>query len=131
MNILTDTITFDTCANPAANDACSLIEQWDDDLHDDQVIYTLVQVNKRCSLHGDLVDASIISTLYEENTRKNKAWNKAAELTGLTNSQVAWSYDPGRTLHISFPGNSVSQNVKTSIQNWCNTNLGLGLVVVA
>lgn len=106
----------DTCT-------CQVQESWDDSLPSDQVTYTLASIIHRGPEHDYIPDDTLLSTLYEEVRRKNRAWNKAAELSGLPNDNVAWGYDAGRTLSISFPNNNVPNATKAAIQDWCDTNL--------
>ena len=114
----------DTCT-------CSVIEQWDDALPADQVVYSLISIVHRGPEHAAIIDASLYTTIYEENRRKNLAQNFAVATAKLTPDRVAWAFNAARTLLISFPQNNVPANVKTQIQTWCDANLGIGLVLVS
>ena len=115
-----------------APDTCTCVvqESWDDSLPADQVVYSLVSILHRGDEHAAIVDGSLFSVLYEENKRKNKAWNKAIEASGLASGRVVWSFNVARTLQLSFPQDNVSANIKAQIQLWCDSNLGVGKVVV-
>ena len=116
-----------------APDTCTCVvqESWDDSLPSDQVVYELVSVLHRGDEHAAIVDGSLHAVLYEENRRKNKAWGKAIELSNKVGDRVAWSFNAARTLLVSFPQDNVPASVKTQIQAWCDSNLGIGKVLVS
>lgn len=112
---------------------CQVLESWDDSVPEAQRVHTLVAILYRGEEHASIVDDSLYSVLREENTRKNIAVGicveEAPELGGDA-EQVAWTFTPGRTLHLSFPTVDVNRQTKEAIQTACDTQLGLGLVVI-
>lgn len=117
----------DTCT-------CKVLESWDDSVPADQVVHTLVSVEHRGDEHASILDDSLYGVIRAENVRKNLAIIAClAEAPELNNDpeQVAWSYTPGRTLLLSFPGVNLAGALKSTLQATCDTQFGLGLIVIS
>lgn len=121
--IRTQQYSPDTCS-------CIVVEQWDDALPSDQTLYSLVQLIRRGAEHSALVDASLYTALKDENQRKNKV-HGLANARAITTDRIVWSFDAGRTLLVSFTGAVVSNAIKTAIQDACDTQFGVGKVIIS
>jgi hypothetical protein len=111
-------------------DTCACIHdvQWDDSLPDTQRVHSAGATIALCSFHGALNVTSQFAALMDENPRKNKALTQIlATATAVTIADITWSFDNSRVLNISCP--KLTTNQKTTLQNWCNTNLGSGKVL--
>jgi hypothetical protein len=118
--------TLDTCG-------CSVEYEWDDTKDENTRTHSPKRIISRCEAHSDVLLSTVAahwSAITEENTRKNRVYafieaNAPAALVGLT-----WSFDKTtRVLSINAP--NATSNQKTSAQNWCNNNLGVGKVVIS
>jgi hypothetical protein len=129
--IRTQRFTPDTCANPAAGDACQLIEQWDDAVDQVARIHTMVTVEKQCSRHAGLENAACYARNYEENRRKNTALAAAQAIkSGIDHQAFSWSYDSTGLLTVSF-GAELTAPQKAQLQNILNIQFGPNKASVA
>lgn len=106
---------------------CEIVYEWDDALPSEQVLATLIKVNRRGDEHANIIDASLISTLREEVHR----FEVATELTiadGWDEDHFTATWDPGRTLTITIP--DATKSNKVSLQAAIAVQVGLGLVLV-
>ena len=101
-----------------------------------------------CPEHSGLTAQKLATVPLEHNTRKNKVDGIIQTLLGSTVTETDpdsgaivwkkgitfnWSYSgvgESRILSVSVSGVNLTNNQKTSIQNWCDTNLGAGKVVI-
>jgi hypothetical protein len=117
----------DTCT-------CVVLESWDDSVPDDQVVHTMVSIEHRGAEHASILDDSLYGVIRAENVRKNLAIGvclAAVPELGQDPRQVAWVYTAGRTLLLSFPGVNLSGTLKATLQATCETEFGLGLIVIS
>lgn len=114
----------DTCG-------CELEYEWDDSVAEEQRTHTCTRIVRFGEEHSGLIGnlSLILSTITEENQRKNKAVALAVA-RGESNPQWSFSGLLGeiRILQLNVPG--LSALVKTSLQTDCNTQLGVGRVLV-
>ena len=134
----------DTCG-------CVIEYEWDDSVPDDQRVHTSVNIIKLCDKHTilGLDKVNHYSGVLDENRRKNKVHSQLLTISNMTEtvtqddgSQVvqfkkgigfnfSWTgLDSARVLHISVFGYNLTNQQKSAVQNWCNTNLGIGKVVI-
>jgi len=113
----------DTCT-------CVVQESWDDSVPEDQRVHTLEAVLHRGPEHASILDSSLYPVIREENRRKNLTVGKCVSVAAVVPGQISWAYTPGRLLQISFSGVNVPNATKQAIQAWCDTNLGVGKVVI-
>jgi len=129
--------TPDTCANPATNDACIFIEEWDDAVDVYSRTHDFVMAEKLCSHHAAIHGsnhAAAFKANYDENRRKNKTCTVAIALRpDLTPMQVfeafTWSFDPQRNLTVSF-GNLFNAQQKAQLQDALDIQFGQGMVTM-
>lgn len=78
---------------------------------------------------------NVHSSLLEENSRVSKAYVRAQSQFNLTDAQmqtITWSVSgvaPNRVFTINF-GNLLTTTQKNNTQTWCNTNVGVGKVII-
>ena len=134
----------DTCG-------CVFDFEWDGDLAADQRVHTHKETIKTCPNHQvvKLNPGNHYGSVLGENQRKNKLHGQLLTISNLTESVTqedgstsiqfkkgmgftyGWSgTDDARILTITVTGYTLTNQQKTSIQNWCNTNLGIGKVVI-
>ena len=112
----------DTCS-------CVITYQWDDVGTGSA---TIASVNKVGGEHGTLTGTALYQVLTSENGRKNQMMSVASSFISSLNPQnIAWSYNISRVLLVSFPGTSLSNAVKTNIQNAADLQFGSGKVAVS
>lgn len=114
----------DTCT-------CVITESWDTASDPANRLFSLVRIDHRGAEHAQIVDDSLYTTVKEENWRKNRSQQFMMAAAKLQQDQVHWEFDPGRTLLLSAPGLNVSANIKQQVQDWCDSNLGIGKVIVS
>lgn len=111
---------------------CELEYQWDDSLAEAQRTHTCSRIINAGPEHSGLIGnlALFLSTITEESQRKNKAVALAVA-RGESNPQWSFSGLLGdlRILQLNTPG--LSALTKASLQTDCNTQLGVGRVVVS
>ncbi len=114
---------------------CEVEFTWDDTVPAANRTHTISQVLRRCLTHAALTDpATHFSVLLDENPRKNHALDRVRKVLNATDDQMAtvgWSFsgsNGARVLTVVIPFATAGQ--KTAMQAWCDTNLGVGKVVV-
>lgn len=126
--------TPDTCSNPAAGDACSLIESWDDQLPAVARTHNFVRAEKLCTRHAAAHGsnhAAAFTANYEENRRKNITLPVAQSVkASLTPDHYSWSIRADGVLLASFGGN-LTANQKAQLQSNCDLQFGPGKVIVS
>ena len=134
----------DTCA-------CVFDYQWDDSVPADQRVHTLSNVINVCLQHPALKlnPVNHYAVVSEENVRKNRVYGQLLTISSLTQittnpdgttittfkNGVGFNYawtgiDSLRILNITVFGANLTGVQKTSLQNWCDTNLGIGKVII-
>lgn len=137
MTIQTDTFDPDTCP-------CSVVFSWDDTI--DPPVYSVVNFLNKCVFHSILSDSNALAILMDEDVRKNTVLqacidNLAADLSstgvagGTLKSGITYQFTltgtaPNRVLNISFTGITLTANQKLTAQNWCDTHIGVGKVLI-
>lgn len=120
----------DTCANPAANDACSVIETWDDAVPDVARVHTFLRVEKTCSVHTGLSGQVLYDALYEQNRRKNVALRIAQSIKQtISYESYHWSFDTDRVLVADF-GTNLNSQQKSQAQDAADIQFGQGKVII-
>lgn len=130
---------------------CVFEYEWDSDLSADSRVHTLKNVVNACSEHQILKNnsANHYAGVLDENVRKNKVHGQLLTVSSLseifTNEDgseslvfkkgigfnFSWTgLNENRVLNISIFGINLTNQQKTSVQAWCNTNLGVGKVVI-
>lgn len=123
--IHTTTWTPDTCSDQG----CVIEYQWDDALDENTRTHTPVNIVRRCAAHaGAATMANLWSVLMDENPRKNQVFAWVLANTPFTRTDISWSFDVNRVLTITVAG--LTANQQTIAQNWANSHLGIGKVVV-
>lgn len=100
--------------------------------------------SKKCPLHQ--TDDDKHTRAREENARQGRTLAQAVSLLGIDPADTtpavaarfrkltgAWSYvvvGDTRVLHVDLTSVGASQPQKNTAQNWCDTNLGVGTVVI-
>lgn len=119
----------DTCANPAAGDACSLIESWDDSVPVESRTHDFVRAEKLCSHHAAIHGsnhAAAFAANYAENRRKNIIWTAAQTVKpGIAFDQFKWSFSQDRVLTVDF-GSALSPQQRAALQSICDLQFGPG-----
>lgn len=133
----------DTC------NGCAVVYTWNDSVPAENRAHTVKEIKKHDPAHSTMSASDEYAAILEENQRKNKVHGQLLTVSALTQSStspdgsttitikngitVTYAYsgaDPGRVLTVTISGVSLTSNQKTSIVNWCNTNLGVGKVVL-
>lgn len=79
--------------------------------------------------------ANVHDSVKEESGRFPKIYARVQSQFNLTDTQmqtITWSFSgtvPNRTITVNF-GSLLTTNQKNASQNWCDTNLGVGKVIV-
>lgn len=124
----------DTCANPATNDSCSIIEVWDDAVAPESRTYTLVRIERLCSRHAaahGANHAAAFTANYDQNRRKNITFSAAQTIkAGLLYENMVWSFSADGILNVSF-GGLLTTNQKNQLQSTCDLQFGINKVVVS
>jgi len=81
----------DTCG-------CAVIESFDPDAAPDTP--TLYTYEHKCEAHAHLNDAEAFAAVFDENDRKNFAWNLAVRRLDLTHADVEWAFDDARRVEL-------------------------------
>lgn len=135
--------TPDTCD-------CQVVYEWDDEVPAEDRVHTFKRIIKRDQNHVSMAtDKAQFDAILDENQRKNKVHGNLLSVQQLSQSvtnsdgsssiqlkngvNVSYAYtgvDPTRVLTVTITGVTLTTNQKTAIQNWCNTNLGVGKVVI-
>lgn len=122
--------TPDTCANPAAQDVCVWIEEWDDSVSAESRVHKLVRREQTCSFHAALTEADGYVACYDVNKRKNITMAASQVVkSNIDLSLVFWSYNSQGVLTINA-GAQLTNQQKNQLQNNCNLQFGPGKVVV-
>lgn len=119
----------DTCG-------CQFEYSWDDAVAENVRVHTPITVVARCARHNGFLSNMIahFTQVTDENPRKNKLLNRARtqfpSMFDATSGEFrgSWFFDAGHALHVVTVG--LSTNQKNNIQSWCDTNLGVGRVVI-
>ena len=116
----------DTCG-------CKLEYEWDADEPEETRTHKFKTLHVKCNAHKNIADSDVYDVVRDENTRKNKVYKYAKVLlTSLEPQEILekyiWSFDSSRVLHVSFIGTTTAQ--KNQIRSICNSELGVGKVVV-
>ena len=138
MTIQTDTLNPDTCP-------CSVFFSWDDTVN--PPVYSVVNFLNKCVFHSLLSDVNAFAALMDEDTRKNIVYqaaidNLAAQLSstgaaggtlkdGITYNFTLTGVAPNRVLNVSYSGITLTANQILVAQNWCDTHIGIGKVVIS
>jgi hypothetical protein len=128
---------------------CTIEYEWDKDLPAADRVHTGTAIVKDCPDHAGITDpVQFYDVIADENSRKNKIWNQLidpanfpdiAELdeqgnfTFKNGEVVTWHFtgvDDARVLNVDLSGTSLNQGQKNSAQNWADTNLGAGKVLI-
>ena len=132
--IRTQRWTPDTCANPAIGDACSLIEEWDDQIPVQARTHNFVKAEKLCSRHQAAHGsdhAAAFTANYEENRRKNTAIAVAQSVkSSITADHVTWSFRADGVLLMDYGGN-LTANQKGQMKAACDVQFGPNKVLVS
>lgn len=128
MAIQTTRWSPDTCQ-------CVIEYTWDDTVPEDSRVHSLGAYRTKCSLHTALSDSSAYTEVAEQNPRKNKIIERARvqfpRLFGTNGNFLGtWSFDSNRVLHVIVTG-LLTTNQISNIQSWCDTNLGVGKVIIS
>jgi|SRR5215831_3414836 len=122
----------DTCANPATGDACSFIEEWDDEVDPVARVHSFIQAEKLCSHHAAIHGsdhATAYSSNYVENRRKNKAFTMAIAIRNppIPHDELLsvfkWSFDTDRNLTIDF-GTALTSAEKQQLRDNMDIQFG-------
>lgn len=134
----------DTCG-------CTVEYQWDTTTPEDQRVHTPINTVISCPAHSvvGLNVATHYNTLLSENTRKNKVHGQLLTISNLTQTitnsdgtqtvtfkngvgfTYTWSgIDGARVISISVFGVTLTTAQKNSVQSWCDTNIGVGKVII-
>ena len=113
-------------------DTCSCVIDYTDDGN-----FTLVAIVSLGDEHSGLSDDETYAAVKDENTKKNKMLSLASALSvsitpSVFTSSVSWSFSGSgktRVLTIDF-GPQLSSLQKTTLQTTCDTQFGVGAVVV-
>lgn len=109
---------LDTCS-------CILEYEWDDSLSEDRRTHTLTRLVRPCSAHMHLEAASVYGQVVDENTRKNRVFERAkALLPTLEVEDYGWSFDAQRVLQVKLP--TLPAPLKAALQSECDSLLGVG-----
>lgn len=114
---------------------CVIEYTWDSTSDPATRVHTPSAIVQTCSRHATIVTlVSRWAQLTEENPRLNKLITRAqSSFPALFTAEGAflgsWSFDANHVLNVTLPG--VTTNQRTTIQNWCDTNLGAGKVVIS
>lgn len=121
-------------------DTCSCVVEyeWDDSESEDVRTHTINKIVEQCLFHKELDVPKMHTTLFDENTRKNKLIGSLLTQfpalatvddkgnTVLKPGILTWSFDDKRVLTVSVPMLDVNQ--KSDAQSWADANLGEGNV---
>ena len=126
--------TPDTCTSPATDDACSLIEEWDDEIPAEARTHNFVRAEKLCSRHAakhGLDHAAAFSANYEENRRKNVTLAVAQSVNpAIRLEDYRWSFDGDGALSVDFAG-KLSVPQKNQLQSFVDIQHGKNRVKVS
>ena len=129
--------------NEWSPDSCDCYLQFvfDSDLPQSQQVNTFFAKLKSCSKHPNLTGTTIWNVVVAENTNVQKLISQVKTITGLTTLDNEGSsiksikffsgIDSSRLLNFSVTGTTLTTNQKNTIQSWCDTNLGVGKVVIS
>ena len=115
----------DTCT-------CIIEFQFEDALPQEQRIHTVHRIVTRGKEHETVLTAEVLyQATLDENRRKNGTLEiLTTEDSSLEGSKIQWSFTAGRTLEIRFVDVQISNKTKTDVQELCDTEFGLGKVVI-
>ena len=109
----------DTCG-------CSIYQCFDD-FTKERFIRPHGAHTRKCSHHA--LDDDAHTGAFENMSRKNRIMNRLTTLfPALTDNDIFWRFDNTRLLHITIAGITTAQ--RTAAQTWCDTNLGIGRVII-
>ncbi len=130
--IRTQRWTPDTCVNPASQDSCVFLEEWDDTIDAIARTHNFKQRERVCSRHAILPDgAACFLANYDENRRKNTTWSIALSIkASLLLEQFKWSFNLSGVLLVDLTSFATTQQ-KTQLQNFCDVQFGLQKVIVS
>lgn len=130
-------------------DHCSCIVeyQWDNTTSENTRVHTYAQHINICVDHASLgQNVTAYNAMLDENQRKNKVYqgiidslpsqlSSTGAAGGSLKSGIIYNVSytgtaPNRVLNVSYTGITLTTAQKSSAQNWCNTNIGSGKVVV-
>lgn len=119
----------DTCG-------CVVEYEWDDAVAQNARTHSIANVVQRCARHQHVAfDAAVdhFAQLVDENPRKNKLIVRLktqfpAVFDADGNFLGSYSFDANHVLTVIIPG--ITSQQRTTAQTWCDTNLGVGKVVV-
>lgn len=130
-----------TCDGANANLGCKIWLEYDDQDPPDNVVYTPVNIERRCARHAALTHpslAQVFADAYGDDVRRNRilgrieqafpAWYDAENGVLVNGGNV--TIDAGGTLRLKCPS-GVGFAAKSALQTWCNANIGIGKVVVS
>lgn len=130
--------------NEWSPDSCECYIQFvfDDDLPQDQRVHLFFAKLKNCSKHPNLTGTTLFETAVGESSRVQKLIGQIkSTISGASTLDEAGSLiksirnwtgtDSSRVLNFSVSGTTLTSNQKTTIQNWCDSNLGTGKVVIS
>ncbi len=120
MTIKTTRWEPDTCE-------CAVVYEWDDDVPSEQRIHSLSEIINKGPEHAHILDASLYTTVLDENRRKNVMFN----IVNTTDPEIIpeWEFTAGRVLQITFSGN-IPNNIKQQLQAAADLQFGSGKVEV-
>jgi hypothetical protein len=127
-----------TCDSAPVGLGCKLSVTWDDQVVVDQRTFTPETVDRRCARHT-LSAYPTLDSLFAQLTAEQECRSR---VLGHIETQFPTWYDPdtgellegalsfdaGGALHFICP--DVSQDTRNAFQDWCDTNLGFGRVVI-
>lgn len=121
--------TPDTCANPAAGDACVFIEEWDDSVAAEARVHTIKHAEKLCSFHAHLDHPAAYNRVMDENRRKNTTWLAAQTAKpGILLAHYSWSFDQDGVLTVALEG--ANQSHKDHLRAITDIQFGPGKVKI-
>ena len=109
------------------------------------------RILSKCSLHAAVADQDLYGVVTananSEMKRKNRIENYLLTTAlGLTDTvtnnngetvvrfkagvRYDWSFNANRQLVVSIVGVTLTTNQKNTLQTWCNTNFGSGLIII-
>lgn len=131
--------TPDTCD-------CQVIYEFDDELPADQRVHTFKRITKHDVTLPLLTGEQEYEAILENNIRKSKVHTQLLTIStliqtnpdgsiGLKNGvTMNWSWvgvGASKVLSISVSGANLANPQKSAVQSWCDTNIGIGKVIIA
>ena len=112
----------DTCG-------CVLEFEWDDTQPESSRTHTYARTVATCPAHSGQVGPTLLASVKDENTRKNRVVTVTkALLPATTEDNYLWWFDASRVLNVTLAGVTLTPAQKTNFKNLFDSTFGAGKV---